>query len=155
MTNTNRSYYHLSPTPFFCGGEIQRRREAGTRWIRHRYTLLLLKALRHPYVSIVCASTAVLLAALILMLGGIRFNFFESDALRLFYINAEMPAGYTLQQTSDKLVRTEQRVLSVIEPQELRSSVVYAGQLFTETEPLFGDTVGQIMISLQPATSAG
>ena len=63
--------------------------------------------------------------------------FFESDALRLLYINAEMPAGYTLQQTSDRLVKVEQQVLSVIEAQELRSSVAYAGQLFTETEPLF------------------
>jgi multidrug efflux pump subunit AcrB len=45
-------------------------------------------------------------------------------------------------------------VLQQIKPEELRATVTYSGQLFTETEPLFGDTVGQVMVSLNPATSS-
>jgi multidrug efflux pump subunit AcrB len=82
--------------------------------------------------------------------GHIRFNFFEGDELRLFYINVEMPRGSTLNDTSEMLTKIQARVLKEVRPHELRSSVTYSGQQFTETEPLFGDTVGQIMISLVP-----
>ena len=37
-------------------------------------------------------------------------------------------------------------------PEELRAMVSYAGQLFTETEALFGDQYGQIIVSLSPDT---
>ena len=39
--------------------------------------------------------------------------------------------------------------------EELRATVSYAGQQFTETEPLFGDTIGQVMVSLNPTGANG
>ena len=35
-----------------------------------------------------------------LLSGQIRMNFFEGDAVRLFYVNVEMPPGATLDETA-------------------------------------------------------
>ena len=128
----------------------QKRRERFTHWIRYSYIKLLLKALRHPVISFSAVLSVFILAVLIVTGGHIRFNFFEGDELRLFYINVEMPRGVTLDDTSEMLTKIQARALQEVRTHELRSSVTYAGQQFTETEPLFGDTVGQIMISLVP-----
>jgi len=130
--------------------KTQKRREQFTHWIRYSYIKLLLKALRNPIVSISAVLSVFVLAVMIVVGGHIRFNFFEGDELRLFYINVEMPRGSTLNDTSEMLAKIQVRVLEEVHPHELRSSVTYSGQQFTETEPLFGDTVGQIMISLVP-----
>ena len=49
----------------------------------------------------------------------------------------------------------EEQAVKELLPAELRASVSFAGQQFTETAPLFGDTVGQVMFSLNPQTSDG
>ena len=130
---------------------IQVYREAFTHWIRLKYTRLLLKAFRYPLIYLFSVIFVFSLAMTAVSTGMIRFNFFEADAIRLFYVNIEMPRGTTLEETSNTLHKIEHEVLKQIYPEELRASVTYAGQQFTETEPLFGDTVGQIMISLNPA----
>ena len=133
----------------------QLRREAFTHWIRLNYVKLLLKALRRPILSISLIIIVFAVAIYTLASGQIRFNFFEADAIRLFYVNIEMPGGTTLNETSTTLNRLEQRALEQIQPGELRGSVAYSGQMFTETEPLFGDNVGQILISLNPKQKVG
>ncbi len=130
---------------------MQHWRERLTRRVKLTYTRILLKALRHPVISITCSVAIIMLAILILASGAIRFNFFESDPLRLFYVNVEMERGATLENTSKQVQEVEKRLLTVINPEELRASVSYSGQQFTQTEPLFGDTLGQVLISLNPA----
>ena len=66
-----------------------------------------------------------------------------------------MPQGTSLEETSDILVSAEQQALKEFLPGELRASVSFAGQMFTETAPLFGDTVGQVMFSLNPQANGG
>lgn len=131
----------------------QIKREWITHLIRLRYTRLLLKALRYPVRSCAVVLLVFTIAIGIVASGHIRFNFFESDPIRLFYVSVEMPRGSTLEETSDMLQKVQEKAREQIKPEELRSTVTFAGQLFTETEPLFGDTVGQVMISLNPATA--
>ncbi len=133
----------------------QQKREAATHWIRIKYTKLLLKALRYPVRSIITVLFIFCLAVGTVASGKIRFNFFEADALRLFYVNIEMARGTTLKETDKVLYKIEQEALKQINSDELRASLIYSGQQFTETEPLFADTVGQIMISLNPYESGG
>lgn len=123
-------------------------RQRLTRWIRHNYIKLLLKTLRYPAPLIMAVLFTFILAILVIKNDYVRFNFFEADPIRLFYINVDMPRGSTLENTSRILVEVEAVALQEIHAHELRSSVIYAGQQFTETEPLFGDTVGQVLISL-------
>ncbi|MEM6999065.1 MAG: efflux RND transporter permease subunit, partial [Pseudomonadota bacterium] len=133
----------------------QRTRERATHWIRIKYTRLLLKALRYPIPSIITVLLIFALAIWTVQSGKIRFNFFEADPLRLFYVNIEMPRGTTLDETDKVLYKLEQEVLKEIHPDELRATLIYSGQQFTETEPLFADTVGQIMVSLNPFETGG
>jgi multidrug efflux pump subunit AcrB len=133
----------------------QKTREAVTHWIRIKYTRLLLKALRYPISSIITVLFIFSLAVGTVIGGHIRFNFFEADGLRLFYVNIEMSRGTSLKETSKVLYEVEKQALKQINEDELRASIIYAGQQFTETEPLFADTVGQIMISLNPGTTDG
>ncbi len=136
-------------------GKTQQRREAITHRVRLGYTRLLLKAFRYPCVSVGGIVLILAIALGTLASGKLRFNFFESDAARLFYVNIEMPRGASLQETSDKLVEIEQLALQAIRPQELRASVSFSGQQFTQTEPLFSDTLGQVMFSLEPQADGG
>ncbi len=140
---------------FRRSGSVGNKREAVSYWLRLRYTRLLVKSLRHPIITLVCVILTLSLAAGTLATGMIRFNFFESDAERLFYLNIEMPQGTSLEQTSRALVSAEQQALQEFLPGELRASVSFAGQQFTETAPLFGDTVGQVMFSLNPQAADG
>jgi multidrug efflux pump subunit AcrB len=133
----------------------QQKREAATHWIRVKYTKLLLKALRYPIPSITTLLIIFCLAVWIVHSGKIRVNFFEADPLRLFYVNIEMARGTTLEETDKVLYKLEKEVLKEINDEELRATLIYSGQQFTETEPLFADTVGQIMVSLNPLESGG
>lgn len=127
------------------------RRERFTHWIRMRYTRLLIHALRRPLLAL---GVNVLIFALViatLAAGVVRVDFFQGDAVRLFYVSVEMPPGTTLEETSRTLQRVEAVARRAVEPHELRGTVAYSGQLFTETDNIFGDVVGQIMVSLNPA----
>lgn len=130
---------------------MHRRRMGFTHWIRRRYTQLLLKALRRPLAAVGIVLLAFTVAIGTVAGGYVRINFFQGDAVRLFYVNVEMPPGTPLETTARTLEAIETRARSVIEPHELRGTTVYAGQLFTETDNLFGDVVGQILVSLRPA----
>ena len=140
---------------FSKSGKVHRKRAAVTHWVRLRYTRMLLKSLRHPVITLSFIILTIAFAAGALLSGQIRFNFFESDAMRMFYVNIEMPQGSSLEDTSKAVARAEAAALKEFLPGELRASVNFAGQQFTETAPLFGDAVGQVMFSLNPQARDG
>jgi len=123
--------------------------------IRRGYTRLLIKSLRFPVLSIFGASTMIGLAILAIVFGLVRFEFFASDPQRIFYINVEMAAGTSLEKTIEKVDEVEQRARRHLEPEDARSVVGYAGQMFTELVLLFGDSYGQLLVSLKPKTADG
>ncbi|MEM7466220.1 MAG: efflux RND transporter permease subunit [Pseudomonadota bacterium] len=130
--------------------KLHQKRIAFTRWVIHRYAKILTTVFRFPKIALLCM-LALMIGAVGVVAGGlIRVNFFQGDNIQLFYVNVEMPPGTSLSETSKKLVEIESVARSVIDPSQLRSSVAYAGQLFTETDTLFGDIVGQVMVSLSP-----
>ncbi len=121
-----------------------------THGLQIRYIRILIRVMRYPK-----AATGVVLLAFILALGAvmggvIKFDFFASDPQRKFYVNVEMPPGTPLETTLQTTLEIEARVREKIASSELRAMVSYAGQLFTETEALFGDQYGQIIVSLAP-----
>ncbi|HFD11449.1 MAG TPA: efflux RND transporter permease subunit, partial [Crenotrichaceae bacterium] len=135
-------------------GKIQRLRTASMRWIRHRYALFLIRALRWPKTTLSAVLVLFLIAGSMLAPGInlVKVDFFAADTLRIFYVNVEMPATSTLQATLDKTLEVEKQVKKHLKPGDARSVVSYAGQLFTEIEPFFGSRYGQIAIGLNPAT---
>ena len=133
--------------------KTQLMRENMTHWIRIGYVRFLLKAFRYPLASAAMIVLVFCMASYMLLTDKIRFNFFEADPLRIFYVSLEMPRGATLEETMAKLQEIEHEALQQVQPDELRGTVAFAGQMWTETEPLFADRLGQVMISLNPAKS--
>ncbi len=146
------AHVHAFGVNFRKPGRVQRLRTRAIHWVRLKYTLLLVKVLRRPQLSLglvllFMAATFSTLAA-----GMIRFEFFAFDPVRLFYVNVEMPAGTTLEKTLERIEAVERRIRKHVRPGEVREMVGYSGLMLTETEPLIGDNWGQLFVSLNPRT---
>lgn len=131
-------------------GIVQRARSRSLHWLRTRYTRLLISTFRRPIIWMIFILAIVAAAGATIASGKIRVDFFASDPIRLFYVNVTMPSGTPLQKTMATTERVEQVVQGRLKNQEVRSVVTYAGQMFTEIEPLFGSHYGQILVSLKP-----
>jgi len=125
-------------------------RQRFLRKLKVNYGFGLIKVMRRPKTTL--AGMFLLLAMAIgsLFAGLVKTDFFAADTIRLFYVNVEMPATSSLQDTMKKVQEIEALINNELEDEETRSVVSYAGQMFTQTAPLFGDQLGQILVSLNP-----
>ncbi|HXK56340.1 MAG TPA: efflux RND transporter permease subunit, partial [Gammaproteobacteria bacterium] len=130
---------------------LQHYRNKFLHGIRRGYIRLLVRALRWPRLILLLVIFMFAAALLAALNGRVKLDFFASDPVRLFYVNLEMPAGTPLQLTLRKTLELERRVRARVKSGEVRNIISYAGQMFTETAPFFGDQYGQIMVSLNPA----
>lgn len=122
-----------------------------THRVRVVYTRALIHVLRRPrrYLGIALALFLGAIAAI--GAGAVKLQFFAFDPLRIFYVNVDMPASSSIEQTLARTGEVEQIVRAHLEPGEARSVVSLAGIKFTEMEPVYGDHYGQITVSLNPA----
>ncbi|NCV51065.1 MAG: efflux RND transporter permease subunit [Gammaproteobacteria bacterium] len=132
------------------GGKMQQFRTRLNRGIRHLYTHLLIRALRRPIATLAISVVALIGAVGLLASGQIRADFFASDPIRVFYVNVETEPGAKLERTLDLTLEIEKAVRANLAADEARGIVAYAGQQFTETEPLRGSHRGQVLVGLQP-----
>lgn len=129
---------------------VQRRREAFTHWLRVKYARLLIWVMRRPKRSSALALVLVAGAVASLALGMVHVQFFAFDPLRIFYVNVDMPAGAPIEDTLTRVEQAEARVRGHLRENEARSLASMAGVKFTDTEPLYGDAYGQLVVSLNP-----
>ena len=122
--------------------------------LRLIYMRVLLKVFRRPQISLILAILPMGMAVGLVVMGWVRVDFFAMDPMPLFYINIKMPASSTLQHTIKTVTTVERRIRQDLQPGETRTVVSYAGQMFTETKPFFGDRYGQILVSLTPDSHA-
>ena len=120
--------------------------------LRLVYTRALIRVMRCPIITLTLIISLFSGASVALATGLIRFDFFASDPIRIFYVNVYMPTGTPIESTMQTLLRVEDHVRKHVRPEEERSIVTYAGQLFTETAPFFGDHYGQVLVSLNAKT---
>lgn len=128
------------------------------RWtnkIRERYVRLLSKFMRRPWILVLAVLALLALAWASITSGRVTLNFFQSEPLRIVYVNVDMPAAASLDDTLAQAKRMEQRVREKIPAEEVRAITTFAGIKFTETEALFGDQYGQIQVSLNPRGKGG
>lgn len=131
--------------------KLSRARSRINHRIRIIYTRLLVRVMRYPMVALVGLVLVFVLAIGALATGRIKMDFFASDSLRIFYVSVEMPTGTTVDATLEKMQEVEAIIRAHTSEEEVRSIVTYSGQLFNETEVLFGDQYGQALVSLNPA----
>ncbi|HSO80900.1 MAG TPA: efflux RND transporter permease subunit, partial [Chromatiaceae bacterium] len=125
--------------------------EKWTHRLRVRYTRLLIQVMRHPSAYLGLAF-ALFLGAVAAVGGGlVKFQFFASDPIRLYYVNVDMPPDAPIEEPLRQTLAVEERVRAQLREGEARSVNALAGIKFTEMEPLHGDQYGQIAVSLNPA----
>ncbi|PCI08873.1 MAG: cation transporter [Gammaproteobacteria bacterium] len=137
-------------TDFSQPSKMQVWRQKFTHRLQISYIRSLIKVMRYPG-----RAAAVIVLPFLLAIGSIvaetvKIDFFASDPIRKFYVNVEMPPGTTLEDTLQTTLNIEKVARSLLSDDETRALVSYAGQMFTETEPFFGNNYGQIMVSLKP-----
>jgi multidrug efflux pump subunit AcrB len=117
--------------------------------LKNLYGRVLVKSFRYPIVTLIVLMASFVSALSLVATGRITTDFFASDTLEMFYLNVEMPTGTPLEQTLAKTLEIEQLAQERLQPEEKRALVSYAGQMFTETEPLIGESYGQVFVSLK------
>ena len=128
------------------------------RSIRLRYGQMLVAVLRRPKASVASAIACLLVAIGLVSTEVVRVQFFAFDPIRLFYVNVDMPADATLEETLAETEAVEQvvrRHLNGVGPGlEARAVSSTVGMKFTETDRVLGDQYGQVTVSLQPRSDA-
>ena len=147
----------LSIRPKAGGGESagQARRVRFTHWVRLRYSRALIRVMRWPKLALLVVLLTVVGAGAMVASGVVKQQFFAFDSMRLFYVNVDMPAGMALERTLSQADKVADTIREQLDPSEMRTVTAYAGLKFTETEPLYGDQYGQVLVSLAPRQSDG
>ncbi len=148
------AHVHGANINFKKRSRIQLWRESAIHWIQLKYSKILIRALRWPKMTLLAILMAFVTAIGALAAGMIRVDFFASDTLRIFYVNVEMPTSTPLEETLVTTLNVEKAIKKHLkdteEVKDARSVASYAGLMFTETEPMYGDQYGQIVVSLLP-----
>lgn len=131
-------------------GRITTWRDRFNHWLRLKYSRMLLWVMRRPKRSLLISVALMLGAVAAVGAGLVRVQFFAFDPLRLFYVNVDMPAGAPIEQTLANAERLEAAVRKHLKPGEARNLASYAGVKFSDTEPLYGESYGQVTVSLNP-----
>jgi len=136
-------------------GRGQRWRIRFTHWVRVKYSRWLVRVMRWPKLALVVVCLLLVGAVGMLASGVVKMQFFAFDSMRLFYVNVDMPSGMALEDTLAEAERVARQVAERLPPDEVRSVTAYAGLKFTDTEPLYGDQYGQVLVSLEPRQPDG
>ena len=142
------SHVHSANLNFNKKSRIQRWRESAIHWIQLKYCKVLIRALRWPKLTLITIFLAFSTAIGTLAAGMIRVDFFAGDTFRIFYVNVEMPTSTPMEETMQTTLKVEKAIKKHLKEKDARAVVAYAGLMFTETEPMYGDQFGQIVISL-------
>ncbi|MDF1831238.1 MAG: efflux RND transporter permease subunit [Porticoccaceae bacterium] len=126
-------------------------RQKTIKAFRNYYTKLLVKVMRRQKQTFAGLGLCSLAAILLVVLGLVRVDFFATDFFRLFYVNVEMPAGTSLEKTSETLQQVEEVIRAELNSDELRGVVNYSGQQSTDQGAYKGAERGQVFVSLVPA----
>ena len=118
--------------------------------LRVKYSRWLIAVMRRPRLSLAVSASMLALAVAAMATGMVRIQFFAFDPLRVFYVNVDMPAGAPIEASLGEAERLEAAVKRHLQPGEARNTAAYAGVKFTDTEPLYGEIYGQVVVSLLP-----
>lgn len=112
------------------------------------YTRLLIRSLRYPKSMLMILLLLFASALYALQSGRIKIDFFAGEPFPVFYANLQMPEGTPINVTMQKLQQLESYIKAAFEREDYREMASFAGLTFTQTEAVFGEYLGQIMISL-------
>ena len=125
-------------------------RERFTHWLRVKYARALVAVLRRRRIGMAVLVLLMVGAGAAVAGGLVKVQFFAFDSMRLFYVSVDMPAGVRPERTLAEAERAARVLQKAVDPAELRSIASYSGLKFTDTEPVYGDQYGQVLVALLP-----
>ncbi len=131
---------------------MQQFREQFTHALQIFYVRMLTRSLRYPKIMLFALFLLFSGSIYALQSGKITINFFAGEPFPVFYANLTMKEGTPLNYTLEKLHQLELKIKKTLKRSDYREMAAYSGLLFTQTEPLFGEHYGQIIISLPETT---
>ncbi len=94
------------------------------------YLHLLKKSIRCRY-FVIFIFLAMLCSGVAIVAGGlVPFKLFATDFADNIYIKAELPADYSLQQTTDAVARVERRIVEILPPEDVMTIITRVGARF-------------------------
>ena len=127
---------------------MQKWRIRFNRLLRVRYGKALIWVMRRQRLSFIAFAAVFAVAVAAVAVGAVKVQFFAFDPLRIFYVNVDAPADAPIEETLRQVRVVEERVRKHLQPDETRAVAAYAGAKFTDTEPLYGDAYGQVVVTL-------
>ncbi len=131
---------------------MQRFREQFTHRLQIFYVRMLTRSLRYPKTMLFALFILFSSTIFALQTGKITINFFAGEPFPVFYANLIMKEGTPIDYTLEKLHQLEVKIKKSLKRSDYREMAAYSGLLFTQTEPLFGEHYGQLIISLPETT---
>ena len=125
-------------------------RERFTHWLRVKYARALVAVLRRRRIGMAVLVLLMVGAGAAVAGGLVKVQFFAFDSMRFFYVSVDMPAGVRPERTLAEAERAARVLQKAVDPAELRSIASYSGLKFTDTEPVYGDQYGQVLVALLP-----
>ena len=147
------SHISMMKISFAKPSRIQRMRMKMTHWIQLKYSRLLIKILRYPKLTLSTILLTFFIAVGVMGTGLIKMDFFAADTLRIFYVSIEMPSATPLDKSLQKAIEVEARIRKHLQPKDARSVAAYAGLMFTDIEPIYGERYAQVVVSLNPVSA--
>jgi multidrug efflux pump subunit AcrB len=120
--------------------------------LRRHYGHGLTYVFRHPQQIGALFGLLFLVSGLAIGLEWIKPRWFASDPLRVFNLNVQTPPSSTLKTTLAATETVEKVARSAAQPGELNATLSMAGLQFTPRELALGDHLGQVTVSLAPAS---
>ena len=140
--------YSRKKIPSKRGYSIQAFRERFTHRLQLFYTRLLVSSLRWPKTMLLVLFLLFFSAVYAVQSEQIKINFFAGEPFPVLYVNLKMKEGTPIDYTLAKLQYVEEKIKKVFERREYREMAAYAGMYITQTEPIFGEHYGQVIMSL-------
>ena len=104
--------------------------DAALRVVVSIYIHLLTIALRWRYATVGFFFTLLVAATGFVAAGLVPFKLFSTDFADLLFVKAELPADFSLDQTTQAIARLEKRIVDVLPPADLNSIVTRIGARF-------------------------
>ncbi|MFK7964632.1 MAG: efflux RND transporter permease subunit [Burkholderiaceae bacterium] len=149
------THIHASGLKLNTNSKKRHWRAGFNRKLRLVYGKALVKALRHPIITLVLVAGLLAGAVGAFVTGQVKIQFFAFDSLRIYYLHLDMPPAATIEDTANELARFEKIVKRNLGDDEVRTVIAQSGLKFTETGPVYGDGYGQLIISLKAQAEGG
>ncbi|GAB4165531.1 MAG: efflux RND transporter permease subunit [Terrimicrobiaceae bacterium] len=120
------------------------------------YLHLLVISLRWRYVAVAVFVSLLIGVGTMVAVGMVPFKLFATDFADTIFVKAELPADYSLQQTSDAVARLERRIIEVLPPDDLVSLVTRLGARFDVTNQFleYGTNLALITVDIDEENPA-